>query len=315
MLLGEEIVIVDGGARNKTWELFHLAPFCSVIAFEPHPEEYSKIISNKTDLERDVKNLKYPSYARIQYVDKALSDKVGTAQLNMTQGPGATSLLTPNLPLISQMEYFTSMNKRFPPQFEIINTATVQTTTLDKLHEEGAFKKIDYLKLDTQGNELDCLKGASSLLKAKKIGVIKTEVEFLELYNNQALFSDVDNFLRSYGFTLLDLSFSNPHKILWNMGHPKRGKGTPLFADAYYSLSFEGHSGMNRKSTLAHSLVLAELGFVSFAISLIQKCTDWDKDSRQHIESWLQRDTRRWKRKIKDWLKTNLKTMDRIFSP
>src|SRR6185436_9145099 len=61
----------------------------------------------------------------------------------------------------------------------------------------------DCLKVDVQGAELDVLRGGSSILKNLKL--IELEVEFNHQYKGQALFSEIDLFLRQHGFALLGL--------------------------------------------------------------------------------------------------------------
>ena len=63
----------------------------------------------------------------------------------------------------------------------------------------------DFLKLDTQGSELDILHGADRILRTHVLGV-QVEVEFAPMYIGQPLFADVDTFLRGFGFVLFDLS-------------------------------------------------------------------------------------------------------------
>ena len=60
---------------------------------------------------------------------------------------------------------------------------------------------IDVLKIDTEGNELNVLKGAQKLLEQNKINIIYTEIsetkkKFLEKEKS------VINFLNSYNFEL-----------------------------------------------------------------------------------------------------------------
>ena len=59
---------------------------------------------------------------------------------------------------------------------------------------------MDYLKIDIQGAELMVFQNAVQRL-ANTL-VIHTEVEFLPMYRDQPLFSDIDAFLRRYGFVL-----------------------------------------------------------------------------------------------------------------
>jgi len=62
----------------------------------------------------------------------------------------------------------------------------------------------ELIKLDTQGSELDILQSLGNE-HWDNILCIETEIEFEELYKNQPLFSDIDQFLRSKGFTLFDI--------------------------------------------------------------------------------------------------------------
>jgi hypothetical protein len=63
--------------------------------------------------------------------------------------------------------------------------------------------EIDILKLYLQGYELEALKGCEKIIS--NIRIITTEVEFVPLYKNQALFSDIDIYLRDRDFRLLNL--------------------------------------------------------------------------------------------------------------
>jgi hypothetical protein len=57
--------------------------------------------------------------------------------------------------------------------------------------------------VDVQGAELDVLRGGTSVLKNLKL--IELEVEFNYQYKGQALFSEIDLFLRKHGYALLGL--------------------------------------------------------------------------------------------------------------
>jgi FkbM family methyltransferase len=66
------------------------------------------------------------------------------------------------------------------------------------------------LKMDTQGYELEVLKGAEETVAA--VGVIQTEMSFQPLYGGQPLFHEVYAYLASRGFTVFDIvpGFSDP---------------------------------------------------------------------------------------------------------
>lgn len=57
------------------------------------------------------------------------------------------------------------------------------------------------LKIDTQGYEIEVLRGAHRSL-SDKIDAVQTELSLVELYEGQALILDVCNFLKQYGFNL-----------------------------------------------------------------------------------------------------------------
>ena len=77
----------------------------------------------------------------------------------------------------------------------------VQTQTLDDFCLDEKIENIDVLKMDTEGNELNILKGAIRLLSENKINVIYTEISdtkknFLEKEKY------IINFLNGYDFEL-----------------------------------------------------------------------------------------------------------------
>lgn len=74
----------------------------------------------------------------------------------------------------------------------------VMTKALDDIPEIG---DVDYFKIDIQGGELKAFTGASHALASSVL--LHTEVEFIEMYIGQPLFSDVDIYLRDKGFKLV----------------------------------------------------------------------------------------------------------------
>jgi hypothetical protein len=80
----------------------------------------------------------------------------------------------------------------------------VETTTLDEWARNNDVHIVDYIKIDTQGTELEILKGGINVLK--NVRTLEVEVEFNPIYVGQPIFSDVDLFLRSEGFVLWKLT-------------------------------------------------------------------------------------------------------------
>ena len=77
----------------------------------------------------------------------------------------------------------------------------VQTKTLDDFCLDEKIENIDVLKMDTEGSELNILKGAIKLLSENKINVIYTEISDTKK-NFTKKEKYIINFLNSYGFEL-----------------------------------------------------------------------------------------------------------------
>ena len=89
--------------------------------------------------------------------------------------------------------------------------------TIDDWIVENGNPSIELIKFDIQGNELKALKGADRTLKGSVL-LIYTEVCFQPLYDDGALFGQIDMFLREYGFELHDLygpKYNSDGMLLW----------------------------------------------------------------------------------------------------
>ena len=86
-------------------------------------------------------------------------------------------------------------------KIEDFSEINVQTQTLDSFCLDKKIENIDVLKMDTEGNELNVLKGAKRLLSENKINVIYTEISDTKK-NFTKKEKYIINFLNSYGFEL-----------------------------------------------------------------------------------------------------------------
>lgn len=199
---GDRLVIVDVGCRWGFAEKFLGQPNdFLVFGFDPDAAECERL------------NKKYAS-DYVTAVPIGLSSTTGPKTLYLTREPACSSLIQPDA-------YLTSNYPALGCATEIGRTE-IQTTTLDEWSSAAGLPGIDYLKIDTQGTELDILMGGQRQLKT--VRAIEVEVEFNPIYKGQPLFSDVDHFLRAQGFVLWKLS---------NMVHysKKRSAGAPIGKD------------------------------------------------------------------------------------
>lgn len=77
----------------------------------------------------------------------------------------------------------------------------VSNTASNLLRERGLNKSDIYLVLDTQGSELQVLKGFGHLIH--RVQSMKVEASTTEYYKGQTLWSELDQWLRCHGFKLV----------------------------------------------------------------------------------------------------------------
>lgn len=91
---------------------------------------------------------------------------------------------------------------------------TVKVDTIDNYASEHTIQTIDFLKTDTEGFDLEVLKGASTLLKEKRIRFIFSEVGFYKNDSRHTHFSDLLEYLKEqdyYFFGLYNVRLLGPH--------------------------------------------------------------------------------------------------------
>jgi FkbM family methyltransferase len=81
----------------------------------------------------------------------------------------------------------------------------IETTTIDKFCEEKKIEKIDILKIDTEGFELEVMKGAKKLMANGKIGLLFLEARFIDSHDDMPSFSALWDFVISNGFELVSI--------------------------------------------------------------------------------------------------------------
>jgi FkbM family methyltransferase len=185
----EPKIIVDVGAhKGESINRFSKCyPFSRIFSFEPNPLLYREILENIQSTNTRVFN-----YA-LSNVEQELQFHI---HLNST---GSSSVLPINL----ESNFAKRRNLVDEKDLETIN---IRSTTLDCLQNEGLFERINILKIDTQGSELDVLMGASNLLNDQKIDLIEYEVMTHDGYGLRNQWSMSISFLLEKGYVFLALS-------------------------------------------------------------------------------------------------------------
>lgn len=106
---------------------------------------------------------------------------------------------------ISSQSSLHKQNDTFKSLKDLKKTSKIKTTTFDQHIKKN--EKIDFCKIDVQGEELNVLKGMKKNLKKKNIKLIKIEISFLERYVGiKSNFFDIVSFLVNYDYHLISIS-------------------------------------------------------------------------------------------------------------
>ncbi len=173
-LLEGSIFCAEVGARKPAAREMSREPFYAlaqrrILAFEADSTEAQRLMSR---LDRA---------SGIEIVDAALGDRQGAAKLYITRHPKCSSLYCPNQPLIDRYQGLDVMR--------LDRIVEVRVTTLDAARRERGWPRIDFIKMDVQGGELDIIRGAGEAL-ADTVAIV-SEVSFQPFYVDQPLFGDV----------------------------------------------------------------------------------------------------------------------------
>ncbi|CAK9031239.1 DNA polymerase delta catalytic subunit [Durusdinium trenchii] len=260
-----KVRVIDVGAMfldeaEEVWQPLQRRGHCaSVVGFEPCAEECERLNASVNGLRKDEEGSASaePSAAvaaaestAFRFLPWALGDGQ-TGQFRKCSAAMTSSMLEPNLPLLRrfvQLEEVTT----------VVERSEMETRRLDDLLGDIPGKGVDYLKIDVQGFELAVLKGAQKALEETL--VLHTEVEFVEMYERQPLFAEVDQFLRQNGFVFHRFSslHGRPLKPLHFAANPLQPISQQLWADAVYVKDL-WELQMSQEKLLKLALILHEV--------------------------------------------------------
>lgn len=265
-----KLICFDVGARNGLKDLRSLSRSISLYSFEPNLQDNDPLINGKGN-----------EYTKFHLIKKGLYSSQGIYNFYLMANPSMSSMYKPDEKILN--EYFNSINefKEWRKQLNIVGEKKVETITIDDFVKERGINFIDYLKLDTQGTELEILKGAENSLKEKKIGVIKTEFAFISLYQNQPTFTQIDQYLNNQGYKLITCEFNYDQSYFSGKcgEKPKWGIG----GDAYYCINSERMDGTEKIFSMG--VVLGALGFISNSANFFNAISISEMEQKQFFKS------------------------------
>lgn len=169
-------VIIDVGANQGAYSLmcFKAFPGAKVYSFEPHPKTYlslEKNLSGKNSL----------------CINKAIGAHCGVLYLFDYANMDGSSHASLYSDVIEKIHH------------ENVVSHQVEITTIDDFLKENEIQKVSLLKIDTEGHELEVLKGSSRAINNRMIMVIHFEFNEMNVIS-RSFFKDFVELLQEYDF-------------------------------------------------------------------------------------------------------------------
>ena len=222
--LNKKFTLLDIGAANGAngrWNI--ISNKITTILVEPHRES--------------AKNLKQKGLEVIESVLHSEDDK--EIKFYNTRKPECSSFYKPNF---HHLKNFLDKDR-----FEIVSEDIFSSKSLDS--EIVKFRQPSFIKIDTEGSELDILKGSTKTL----LNVFGLEVEcsFHQLRESQPLFEEIRSYLKNLDFVFIDFV----SLIRWekdNFGF----SGQPQITDALFLKNEETIIKKFNKNEISHDDLL-----------------------------------------------------------
>jgi FkbM family methyltransferase len=205
---------IDVGANDGKAAIHYarFEPLTKVIAFEPIPELVERIKVNSSNL------------SNFEVIQSAVSDYEGESVFNVSPphelyGDYACSSLL-DFSDKSKTEWVGRED------FKVIDKIKVKIIRLDNFFISNNITQVDYLKIDTQGLDLNVLKGCGDLISIIHSGEMEAGTKEDVLYDGQNTKDESINFLESIGFEIVQINSNDVHtnevNIVFRNKFPKK---------------------------------------------------------------------------------------------
>lgn len=182
-------VIDVGGHRGETLAAMvkNVEKF-SYQVFEPNPESYHALAAYADEVRNDAR--------QIEIYNAAVGDEDGTVQFHITQATAVAGVLKP----------VAGLSERVPTgDHEIAQSIDCELRKIDSLPTVMKGDVFDFLKIDTEGFDLQVMKGAEKSLRQGQFKAVLSEAFFVPYRDQQAYFWDLATFMQSVGYHFVNL--------------------------------------------------------------------------------------------------------------
>jgi FkbM family methyltransferase len=168
-------IVLDIGANAGDFSeaIVSNQPEARVFAFEPHPKTFARLLGR--------------SLPRVECINSAVGSSVGVISLYDTSLSGGSEHASTIAGVLDGVHH------------QPVESEQVPLITIDAFLQERGIPRIDLLKIDVEGAELEILKGAMGAIKAGNIDVIQFEFNEMNVLS-RVFFRDFWHVLDGYSF-------------------------------------------------------------------------------------------------------------------
>lgn len=199
---------IDIGANiGKYTELLLKETATKIVAFEPLPDAYLEL-----------KKIELNNLNRLKVFNQAIGEKNEFLELNYASRKSEKASFSDHLEKISFYDFHN--NKKI--KMKILTLDTFIEENLDDFNQQ----KIDLIKIDTEGFELEVIKGATKTIKKMSPKYIQLEFNWHQLFKKQNMYS-FSEFLKNYevfqilpyGNDLVKVNVTRPEANIYHLSN------------------------------------------------------------------------------------------------
>lgn len=170
--------IIDIGANEGCFakEMRRMFPDAFIYSFEPLQDCHKTLVSTMSG------DTNFKAY------NVALGEEKGVVDMQKSSFHPSSSMLT-----------MTNLHKSLYPKSKDISIEKIKIERMDKIFGSEEYKEKIMIKIDVQGFEDKVISGGKETIKKAAVAIIETS--FVALYENQPLFSDINQLMQNLGFS------------------------------------------------------------------------------------------------------------------